>query len=288
MPNKPLTYWIVLLSLMAHGAVLVWLATQQSHKATEPETDVLMIAVQPTEAVPETNSEPEAIKNTTPATAESVPNEPKRPFMDAPPAPSAAEWAQASTYTLKNSKRYRYTWGQQVRSMMGTAFEGPDQGVVRFQIEIAPDGTLTRLETLWSTSPKAEELARKAIASILDQPLKHLGMSFVFLWRGMWGVSPIDFYVVKAHHDLIVAELGLLSFYAMAFVFLVMAWVKRRLSMIMLSLLALGGVSFYAGLSHFLPRYMLPFYPVFVLLALRQFKSMGSVFYHRLRAWRQG
>ena len=133
----------------------------------------------------------------------------------------------------------------------------------------------------------AADMNRTAIASILNQPLKHLGMSFVFLWRGMWGVSPIDFYGVKAHHDLIVAELGLLSFYAMAFVFLVMAWVKRRLSMIMLSLLALGGVSFYAGLSHFLPRYMLPFYPVFVLLALLQFKSMGSAIYHRLRAWRR-
>ena len=29
-------------------------------------------------------------------------------------------------YTLKNSKGYRHTWGQQVRSMMGTAVEGPD------------------------------------------------------------------------------------------------------------------------------------------------------------------
>ena len=44
----------------------------------------------------------------------------------------------ASTYTLKNSKRYRNAWAQQVRSMMGTAVEGPDQGVVRFAIEIAP------------------------------------------------------------------------------------------------------------------------------------------------------
>jgi hypothetical protein len=56
-------------------------------------------------------------------------------LMDAPPAPTAQEWAQAGTYTLKNSKRYRYTWGQQVRSMMGTAIEGPDQGVVRFRVE---------------------------------------------------------------------------------------------------------------------------------------------------------
>jgi hypothetical protein len=39
--------------------------------------------------------------------------EPDRPraSMDAPPAPTAEEWALASTYTLKNSKRYRHTWG---------------------------------------------------------------------------------------------------------------------------------------------------------------------------------
>ena len=68
--------------------------------------------------------------------------------MAAPPAPSAEEWAIASKYTLKNSKRYRYNWGQQVRSMRGTAIEGPDQGVVRFRIEIAHDGTLKSLTTL--------------------------------------------------------------------------------------------------------------------------------------------
>ena len=62
------------------------------------------------------------------------PETPRQPAtMAAPPAPTAEEWAFASRYTLKNSKAYRYTWGQQVRSMMGTAVEGPDQGMVRFR-----------------------------------------------------------------------------------------------------------------------------------------------------------
>ena len=52
--------------------------------------------------------------------------------MDAPSAPTAEEWSFASKYTLKNSKGYRHSFGQQVRSMMGTAIEGPDQGQVRF------------------------------------------------------------------------------------------------------------------------------------------------------------
>jgi hypothetical protein len=100
--------------------------------------------------------------------------------MAAPPAPTAAQWAFAARYTLKNSKAYRHTWGQQVRSMMGTAVEGPDQGMVRLRVEIAPDGSLVRLETLWSTSPVAERLARQAIAAMPRWPATPTGRPLVF------------------------------------------------------------------------------------------------------------
>lgn len=180
MPKKPLTYWVLLLSLLAHAVVLVWLSAKHNSTALETSSDVVMIEIPPPEPEPEITTEPVEIEDNAPASTEPTATEPKRAYMDAPPAPSAEEWAQASTYKLKNSKRYRYTWGQQVRSMMGTAFEGPDQGVVRFQIEIAPDGTLTRLETLWSTSPKAEELARKAIASMPPLPPTPTGLPLVF------------------------------------------------------------------------------------------------------------
>ena len=106
---------------------------------------------------------------------------PHQPAMQAaPPAPTAADWAFASTYTLKNSKGYRYTWGQQVRSMMGTAVEGPEQGMVRFRVEIAPDGHLARLDTLWSTSATAERLARQAVASMPKWPATPTGQPLVF------------------------------------------------------------------------------------------------------------
>jgi TonB family protein len=100
--------------------------------------------------------------------------------MAAPPAPTAEDWAFAAKYTNKNSKGYRHSWGQQVRSMMGTAIEGPDQGVVRFRIEIAPDGTLTKVETLWSTSVVAERLARKAMESMPPLPPTPTGKPLVF------------------------------------------------------------------------------------------------------------
>jgi TonB family protein len=107
-------------------------------------------------------------------------NKPLPASKPAPPAPTAEEWALASTYTLKNSKRYRNTWGQQVRSMMGTAHEGPDQGAVRFAIEIAPDGRLTKVQTIWSTSDKAEKLARQAIANLPPLPPTPTGQPLVF------------------------------------------------------------------------------------------------------------
>lgn len=100
--------------------------------------------------------------------------------MPAPPPPTAEEWAFASRYTLKNGKAYRHSWGQQVRSMMGTAVEGPDQGMVRFRVEIAPDGRLLRLDTLWSTSPVAERLAREAIARMPGWPAPPAGQPLVF------------------------------------------------------------------------------------------------------------
>lgn len=100
--------------------------------------------------------------------------------MAAPPAPSSQEWAFAARYTHKNSKGYRYSWGQQVRSMMGTAVEGPDQGFVRLRVEIAPDGTLAKLDTLWTTSAVAEQLARKAIETMPPLPPTPTGKPLIF------------------------------------------------------------------------------------------------------------
>jgi hypothetical protein len=100
--------------------------------------------------------------------------------MAPPPPPTAEEWAFAGSYTNKNSKGYRYNWGQQVRSMMGTVVEGPDQGYVRFRIEIAPDGTLAKLETIWTTSAVAEQLARKAVENMPSLPPTPTGKLLIF------------------------------------------------------------------------------------------------------------
>jgi hypothetical protein len=115
-----------------------------------------------------------------PHTAPTPVTQHQRATQPAPPAPTAEEWAFAGTYTLKNSKGYRYMWGQQVRSMMGTAVEGQDAGEVRFRLEIASDGTLARFETLWSTSKAAEQLARRAIENMPPLPPTPTGQPLIF------------------------------------------------------------------------------------------------------------
>lgn len=181
-------YVAVLLSLSLHVLVLVLAGGHQSRLASKleirkPEESVIFLEMPPAPPVkmrpapPAPPAAPQSFAETTVA----PPVTDRQPTsMDAPPAPTAQDWALAGQYTLKNSKRYRYTWGQQVRSMMGTAVEGPDQGLVRFRIEIAPDGTLARLETLWSTSAVAEKLAHRAVENMPRLPPTPTGQPLIF------------------------------------------------------------------------------------------------------------
>lgn len=53
--------------------------------------------------------------------------------------------------------------------------------MVRFRVEIAPDGTLTRLDTLlWSTSAVAERLARQAAGKMPRWPTTPTGKPLIF------------------------------------------------------------------------------------------------------------
>lgn len=100
--------------------------------------------------------------------------------MEAPAAPTAEEWQLASTYTLRNSKRYRHAWGMQVRSMMGTAVEGQGVGHVRFRIEVAPDGHLAAVTRLWTTSESAAQRAEEAIRKLPPLPPTPTGELLIF------------------------------------------------------------------------------------------------------------
>jgi hypothetical protein len=187
-------------SFLAHAALLAMLAA--GHKATPPAPGPVPPPLRVTMVLPA--ARPPDIKALPPlapmapfSKPSAAPSRASRPAlrapaatqaeaehapasMEAPAPPSAEEWQQAATYTLKNSKRYRYAWGQQVRSMMGTAVEGPQQGDVRFRVEIAPDGHLARLDTIWSTSDTAERLAREALSHMPPLPPTPTGQPLVF------------------------------------------------------------------------------------------------------------
>jgi len=144
-----------------------------------PQNDAPMRGKELSPAINSPNPTALGIAPTTESTDRSPPA--KEPAtMAAPSAPTAEDWAFAGKYTNKNSKGYRYNWGQQVCSMMGTVVEGPDQGYVRFRIEIAPDGTLAKLETIWTTSAVAEQLARKAVENMPPLPPTPTGKPLIF------------------------------------------------------------------------------------------------------------
>lgn len=166
-----------------HAAVMVlaWGLTDRPTQAPtgrEADAKVIVLRVLPPAEPPRPPVQPAPPPERPPVQAIASPREPRS--MAAPPAPTAQEWAFAARYALKNSKGYRYTWGQQVRSQMGTAVEGPDQGTVRFRVEIAADGSLTRLDTLWTTSAVAEQRARRAIETMPPLPPTPTGQPLVF------------------------------------------------------------------------------------------------------------
>ena len=141
-----------------------------------PESEGKPQPSKPRQAKPPNHTKPQIVSESPP-----LPSSIKVPAsMPAPPTPGAEEWQLASTYTLRNSKRYRYTWGQQIRSMMGTSVEGPGQGVVRFRIEIAPDGKIAKVEELWSTSKVASKLALRAIQNLPSLPPTPTGKPLIF------------------------------------------------------------------------------------------------------------
>ncbi len=162
-------WFALVLSLMLHASLFV---ADWSKYAPAPEPPVPMMTVVVPVAPPPVQPPPTKARKQTPGG--------KPAFMAAPPAPSAEEWALASKYTPRNGKRYRNAWGQQVRSMMGTAVAGPDQGQVRFRIEIGSDGRIVHIEQLWATSEVAAKRAWKAIRALPALPPTPNGKPLIF------------------------------------------------------------------------------------------------------------
>lgn len=169
--KPPRLLFVLWLSIAVHLGLILWWAAYEGFIFAKPKDvnpEIIQVRLEDPIA--------QKISDLNP----SLSSDKQSASLAAPSAPTAEEWAFASKYTLKNSKGYRHSFGQQVRSMMGTATEGPDQGQVRFRIEIAPNGTLAKVETLWKTSDKAEQLARRAMKSMPALPPTPTGKSLIF------------------------------------------------------------------------------------------------------------
>lgn len=180
-------------TLALHAVVLGWLSGGPFKHSNAPAADKVRDKVVFLRLLPEPSAPaPKLTLDPGPSEARALPAPTERASLAAPPSPSAQEWAFAARYTLKNGKAYRYSWGQQVRSMMGTATEGPEQGLVRFRIEIAPDGQLVRLQTLWTTSATAERLARHAVQNMPPLPPTPGGKPLIFERTIAWSPFATD------------------------------------------------------------------------------------------------
>lgn len=111
-----------------------------------------------------------------------------------------------------------------------------------------------------------KDLQIQALQKIKSEPVKHMSMSFVFLWRGMWNIQPIDFFFIKRHHDFIITELVMLLVYLSSLIMIIISVIRKHHAFLGFAIFATGGVAFYSLLSHFLPRYMLPMHPIFFLM----------------------
>jgi hypothetical protein len=188
----PIVRYRLLLALALSLGVHVGLLALGKFQPTSPpaaleeplQIDLTLTPEQPVSTAHPALPAPPSIEKQTPVRVPDAPSpimaEEAPVTMAAPPAPTAEEWQLASTYTLKNSKRYRHNWGQQLRSMMGTAIAGERQGLVRFQIEIAPDGKLARADVLWSTSDLVEKIALEAIRAMPPLPPTPTGKPLIF------------------------------------------------------------------------------------------------------------
>jgi hypothetical protein len=91
---------------------------------------------------------------------------------------------------------------------------------------------------------------REAKQLIFDDPVQHLKMSAVFMWRGMWTLSG-----VRGANPAISFYINVFGFLAICIMAL-LGLLRRDAAMLGIALLPVGAIIFLALFSHFLPRYL--------------------------------
>jgi hypothetical protein len=100
-----------------------------------------------------------------------------------------------------------------------------------------------------------EQKRSVALERISQQPWSHVWTTVPLGWRGFWAFKP------KTWIDLWINALSFLSLLCLP----VLGFCYRRPVWILIPGIAAGFFAFYAGVSHFLPRYSAPLIPVSLL-----------------------
>lgn len=102
----------------------------------------------------------------------------------------------------------------------------------------------------------SDEAQRQAIGLILSNPGRHLSLSVVYLWRGIWSMEvPLTAFIPRA-----VFIINLAGFAALICFVLLGLW-QRNPALLGVSLVPIGSLFFHALFTHFVPRYSAPLVP---------------------------
>jgi hypothetical protein len=116
-----------------------------------------------------------------------------------------------------------------------------------------------------ATRKAEKEVGDKAKRMILSDPARHLLMTPLFLWRGIWS-WPNEGATFKASSIYVVVKdlLALLSYGALVVLFL-LGVIRRNGTFLALTVLPVGMLLAYGLLTHNIPRYSAPAIPLMIL-----------------------
>ena len=148
--------------------------------------------------------------------------------------------------------------------------EGRPEAAVSYYHKAAAQLERYRFEAIAAGHPKPDAAAdrgarRQAVMMIQEQPIRHLWMSGVFAWRGIWS-QPNQGVHFKSNglYVIIKDAIAGLSYAALMLLF-VLGLLRRHLPLIALTLLPVFLIAFYALFTHGLARYNSPAIPLMLI-----------------------
>ncbi|PPD31406.1 MAG: hypothetical protein CTY21_12125 [Methylomonas sp.] len=110
----------------------------------------------------------------------------------------------------------------------------------------------------------------QGMAMIMDDPVRHLTMSSLMLWRGFWNIPPqLDIPLLNnSRHKTKIIELLNLFMGISLFAVFIFSFMKRNGALLALTATPVLMIMFYTFLSQNIPRFFAPAHPIMVISVL--------------------